>query len=318
MPLTELAWPRLNRYRRTAGALCALLIVFGSAPVLRAQTIRDGLMMGRNSFCTGFMYSHESWDQYWEGSLKRVNGNIGTLTTQSVSWVGNYGVTDRLNVIAMTPYMWTNASQGTLRGMSGFQDVTVAAKYKLLDTALTDKGRLRTILLASAGTPMTDYVPDFQPMAIGLGASRYSGRLTLDFRAKAGWFITGSSAYTWRSNVTLDRPSYYTNGELFFGDQVEMSDVFDYTISAGYKKGGLQIPVSFSQQHTRGGGDIRRQDMPFISNRMNYSQVDAVVEYFLPQAKSFALRVNAAYNLDGRNVGQSTTIAAGFLYVFQF
>lgn len=318
MEWNEDAWPRLNRCRTAATALSALLIVLSSSHNIEAQTIRDGLMMPKNSFCTGFMYSHDSWDHYWEGSLKRVNGNIGTLTTQTVSWMGNYGISDRLNVIAMTPYMWTAASQGTLKGMSGFQDATVAAKYKLLDTAFTDKGSLRTFIVASAATPMTDYVPDFQPMAIGLGAKRYSGRLTLDFRAKAGWFVTGTSAYTWRSNVTLDRPSYYTNGELFFSDQVEMADVVDYTFSAGYEKGGLQIPISFSQQHMRGGGDIRRQDAPFISNRMNYKQVDALVEYYLPQLKNLALRATFAYTLDGRNVGQSTTVGAGFLYVFNF
>ena len=28
--------------------------------------------------------------------------------------MGTYGVTDRLNVIAMLPYVWTSASQGVL------------------------------------------------------------------------------------------------------------------------------------------------------------------------------------------------------------
>ena len=50
------------------------------------------------TLCTGFLYTHDSWDQYWEGTLKRGNGNIGTVTTQSVAWMGNYGITDRLNV----------------------------------------------------------------------------------------------------------------------------------------------------------------------------------------------------------------------------
>ena len=51
-----------------------------------------------------------------------------------------------------------------------------------------------------------------------------------------------------------------------------MPDVFDYTVSAGYLKRRLHVPISFSQQITLGGGDIRRQDMPFVSNRMNFSQ----------------------------------------------
>ena len=78
-----------------------------AAPLLRAQTIEDHIFMSKGSLCTGFVYDHDRWDEYWEGTLKRDNGNIGTLTTQSVAWMGNYGVTDRLNVIAMLPYVWT-------------------------------------------------------------------------------------------------------------------------------------------------------------------------------------------------------------------
>ena len=88
--------PRMQRL------LPAVLLALGAAP-LGAQTIDDGLMMPRKQLCTGFVYMHDSWDRYWEGPLERGNGNIGTLTTQSVSWMGAYGVTDRLNVIAMLP-----------------------------------------------------------------------------------------------------------------------------------------------------------------------------------------------------------------------
>lgn len=78
-----------------------------------------------------------------QGSVKRDNGNIGTLTTQSVTWVGSYGVTDRLSVMAILPYVWTHASRGPLHGMHGLQDFTLAAKYQLLTTPLTDRGTLR-------------------------------------------------------------------------------------------------------------------------------------------------------------------------------
>ncbi len=80
--------PRMQRL------LPAVLLALGAAS-LGAQTIDDHLMMPRRQLCTGFVYMHDSWDRYWEGSLERGNGNIGTLTTQSVSWMGTYGVTDR-------------------------------------------------------------------------------------------------------------------------------------------------------------------------------------------------------------------------------
>ncbi|HEY6552474.1 MAG TPA: hypothetical protein VI669_03925, partial [Vicinamibacteria bacterium] len=84
-------------------ALVPLVLLTLVASPLRSQTIEDGLMMPKKNFCTGFLYVNDSWDQYWEGTLKRGNGNIGTITTQTITWAGNYGVTDRLNVIAMVP-----------------------------------------------------------------------------------------------------------------------------------------------------------------------------------------------------------------------
>ena len=74
-----------------------------SGPRLLAQTVDDAVMMGKRQLCTGFVYQDDRWDQYWEGTLKRDNLNIGSLTTESVTWVGNYGITNRINVIAMLP-----------------------------------------------------------------------------------------------------------------------------------------------------------------------------------------------------------------------
>ena len=302
---------------RPKALLPAVLVALTAARV-SAQTIDDSVMMRKKSLCTAVLYSNDRWESYWEGPLKRVNGNIGRITTQSVTGMLDYGVTDRLNVIATLPYVWTEASQGVLHGVRGWQDLTVAAKFNLLETEFTRSGSLRTIVAVAAGTPIGDYTPDFYPLSLGSASRRLSGRLTLSFRAKRGWFLDGTSAYTWRDNVTLDRASYYTDDQLFFSDQVAMPDVFDYTLSAGYRRPGLHIPIAFSQQITRGGGDIRRQDTPFVSNRMNYSKVDALVMYDLPMVKNLAVRAAGSYIVRGRNVGQATTVTAGLMYTFHF
>jgi hypothetical protein len=161
-------------------------------------------MMPGHVLCTGFVYRHDGWDRYWEGTLERGNGNTGTVTTQSVSRMGTCGVTDRLNVIAMVPYVWTEASTGTLSGMEGVQDLTAAVKWNALSTGLTSLGALRAFLVASGSVPLSDYTPDFLPMSIGLGTRQASGRLTLNFQAKQGWFAEGTGAYTFRGEVTLE------------------------------------------------------------------------------------------------------------------
>ena len=297
--------------------LPAALLVLGAAS-LHGQTIDDGLMMPRKQLCTGFIYMHDSWDRYWEGPLERGNGNIGTLTTQSMSWMGTYGVTDRVNVIAMVPWVTTGASAGTLSGMDGLQDLTAAVKWNALDTALTSLGTLQVFLVASGSVPLSDYTPDFLPMSIGLASNRASGRLSLNFQAEPGWFVEGTGAYTWRGAVTLDRPAYFTDDRLFLSDRVAMPDVIDYTFRAGYWKHGLYAPISFTQVITLGGSDIRRQDMPFVSNRMNSSRLDALAMYYLKKPKNVVVRLGASYAFSGRNVGKSTTLLAGLLYTFKF
>jgi hypothetical protein len=300
-----------------------LLATFGAvallaSPSLGAQTLEDGVMMRGKALCTGFLYTHESWDHYWEGTLKRDNGNIGTLTTQSVAWFGNYGITDRLNVIAMVPYVWTGASQGVLMGQDGFQDMTLAAKFRLLQTAFTSRGSLNAIVVGSLGAPTSDYTPDFYPLSIGSASRRAALRTIMHFDAAQGWFLTGSAAYTWRGNVTLDRVSYFTDGQLYLTDEVAMPDVFDYTVSAGYRKGPIEVPITFSQQTTLGGGDIHRQDMPFVSNRMNASRVEGLAMYYLPKVRNLSVHLGASYTFNGRNVGQATSLTAGLLYLFHF
>jgi hypothetical protein len=284
---------------------------------LQAQTIDDGLMVAKKSLFTGVLYGHDRWTDYWEGTLKRANGNVGTLTTQNVTWMANYGLFDRVNLIAAVPYVSTRASGGTLHSQKGFQDLSLAAKYRVFDAGGTH-GTLGTFLIASYGLPLTDYVADLYPLSIGAHSRRASARMVLHYVTGGGLFADATGAYSWRGNVTLDRPSYFTDGQLFLTDQVAMPDVLDYTFRAGYMKGRLMIPVSYSRQDTRGGGDIRRQDMPFVSNNMDFSRLEAMARYTLPRPANLAVQVAADRVLTGRNVGESTTLSAGLLYTIRF
>jgi hypothetical protein len=277
-----------------------------------AQTVDDSVMVDRKALFTGVLYGHDSWTEYWEGTLKRENGNVGKLSTNAVTWMANYGVTPRLNVMLSLPYVDVEASGGTLQEQSGLQDLTLAAKFRAFQ-----RGDLTGFASAAFSFPVSDYVFDVLPVAIGLHSTRLSGRALLNYRR--GWlFGDGTAAYTIRDNVTLDRDSYFTDGQLFFTSEVEMPDVFDYTFRAGYMGHGLMAPVYFTQQKTLGGGDIRRQDMAFVSNKMNFSRVGVMAMYTLPRPADLAVRAEWSRVFDGRNVGESTTFSAGLLYTFRF
>jgi prepilin-type processing-associated H-X9-DG protein len=62
-----------------------------------------------------------------------------------------------------------------------------------------------------------------------------------------------------------------------------------------------------------GGGDIRRQDMPFVSNRMNFTRIDGHVQFVVPKLRAAQLLVGGSHILTGRNVGQSNTFTLGLV-----
>jgi hypothetical protein len=302
----------------TALVLSALVLPSFVVPSsVHAQTVDDGIMIDGKTLFTGYLFAYDRWDEYWEGALKRENGNIGTLTTQTSSWYVTYGVTDRLNVIATLPYVQTHASQGVLRNMQGLQDFSVGAKYQLFSVS-SPIGLVRTFAVGAAGLPMTDYTPDFYPLSIGSNSKRASARFTVNLQTKPGWYVNASPAYTWRGTVTLDRPYYFTDGQLFLTSDVDMPNVFDYVLSGGYLRRGLMATALFAQQRTLGGGDIRRQDMPFVSNRMNFDKVGGMVMWSLPKLRYLSVQGTYIYTVRGRNVGQASTVTGGVMYTLPF
>jgi hypothetical protein len=56
--------------------------------------------------------------------------------------------------------------------------------------------------------------------------------------------------------------------------------------------------------------------MPFVSNRMNFSRLSATLMAPIPKLRTLAFEVALARTIDGRNVGQATTVTAGLLYTF--
>ena len=290
------------------------LVVF--SPPLCAQTIDDGIMLSDGELQAGGLFSYDTWNEYWEGTLKRVNGNIGTITTSTNLWTANYAISDRLNVMGMVPYVWTRASMGVLHGIQGFQDLTLAGKWSALEKPAPASGTLRGILVVSAGIPMSNYNLELLPLSIGTGSTWVSGRGTVNFQSGPGWFLNGSAAYTWRSGVELDRPYFYTDDEFFMSSEVDMPNTFDYVASAGYMKNGLMAAFAFSQLQTLGGGDIRRQDMPIPSNQMNFFKVGGMLMYPIPKLRPLAFRLAVAQVLSGQNVGEATTVTTGLMFTF--
>ncbi len=276
---------------------------------LKAQMPHDGIYMNKKLACGALIYGNSSWTNYWENGLKRDNPNIGRLTTQWVTAMIAYGIKRDLNVIAMIPYVKTNASQGNLMGQQGLQDaaVFIKAKSKTYD-GITAHG------VVGFSVPVTNYVPDFMPMSIGLGAKTLIVRGMLSYALPKNIYLNSSIAYQVRSQVKADRDAYLAGSKLYQTDMVAVPDAFDAALRLGYLKKDNQLELFAEHFSCIKGDDIRRNDMPFLTNDMTMTSVGIYGKF---QPKSVGVNARLAYVVDGQNVGQSTTVSIGLLYLFK-
>jgi hypothetical protein len=280
-----------------------------------AQTDQDGLMMNKNLFCTGIIYNTSSWNKYWEGANHRENLNLGTVSSRSVNLMGNYGIKDNLNLLFNVPYVSNNVSAGTLHAMSGLQDASAWLKWMPIEKEVKN-GYVSVYLLGGASMPLSDYIVDYLPVAIGLKSNTLSGRLMLDYQV-GNFTITASETYTVRGNTRLERNSYYTTSAII-SDQVDMPNTNTVSLRSGYRSNWLIAELILSDTKTLGGFDITKNNMPFPSNRMNATTIATNIKYEIQKVPGLSVVGGASQVIKGRNIGQSTGFYSGLFYILNF
>jgi len=294
-------------------AFVVVLLLHSSA--LMAQTDEDAIMMTKNNLCIGGTYSHSSWKNYWEGKFKRNNDNLGTVSTQMFGLMGVYGVSKKLNILANAPYVWTHATAGTLHGIHGVQDLSVWVKWLAVEQNI-GKGVLSLYALGGGSLPLTNYIADFLPLSIGLRSKTLSGRILADYQLR-NFFVTASGTYTLTDNIKIDRTSYYTTEE-HLTNEVEMPNRASFNLRIGYRSERWILEAVASEMKTLGGFDIRKNDMPFPSNKMNATMVGGHFKYNFKAITGLSLTGGGNYTVRGRNVGQSTAYDIGAFYILDF
>lgn len=297
--------------RKQLPFLLFLSFISFSATV-HAQTDFDAIMMTKNNLCSGVMYSRSTWADYWEGTHKRSNANLGRVSTNMYSVMANYGITDKLNVIAGLPYVTTKASAGQLHPMQGLQDLSLWVKWEAL-TKGWGKGDFSVYAIGGYSLPASGYAADFLPLSLGLRSKNLSLRGMVDYQL-GNWFATASATYVRRSNVTIDKPAYYTT-EMHYTNEVKMPDAAQFNFRAGLRNGVWIAELTASNWTTLGGFDISKNNMPFPSNKMNMTSIGARFKYEPTWLKGLSFIGGTDYTVAGRNVGQSTSFNGGLFYV---
>jgi len=284
--------------------------------IANAQTPTDGIMMNKGEICFGAIYNHESWDQYWEGTLLRENGNIGTFTRQTFLPMFALGLTDKLNLIAQAPWVTTDASQGQLKGVSGFSDFGVFLKAQAFHFTL-GPGKLAFNPTVGVNFPMSNYLEDYAPFSLGLGCPDLILRGILQYKLNMGIYVRGTAAYDLRGTATIERDYYYTDHSNY-SEQVDVPNAINYTATVGawLLKNSLNVDITFDGQTTDGGTDIRKQDVGFPSNKMNFTRIGGFAHYYFQFIPGLGVLGGVNQIQDGRNVGKAMAYYFGLTYQF--
>jgi hypothetical protein len=134
---------------------------------------------------------------------------------------------------------------------------------------------------------------------------------------KGNWFGTLSSTYVFRDNVKLDRNTYYTT-EMHYTNEVKMPNAFNLNVRGGYRSETWIIEAFANQWNTLGGFDISRNNMPFVSNKMNATSIGVHVKYDTPFIDGLSFVADATTTVAGRNIGQSHGFNTGIFYIMDF
>lgn len=306
---------RFMKMMKRAKQYMLAAVLFMAAQKAIAQTDIDAIMMAKNNFCVGAMYGYSSWKNYWEGTFKRDNENLGTVSTQMIGVMGNYGITNKLNFLFGVPYVKTNASMGTLQGAQGVQDLSLWLKWMPLEKKIGKKTTYAVYGVGGFSTPLSNYQGDYLPLALGLHSTNLTGRLIADIQ-HGDFFVTASGTYVYRNNITINRDAYYTTS-MHYTNKVDMPNVVSTQLRTGYRTSRWIAEALLDYRNTIGGFDIRKNDMPFPSNNMDWTSLGVNLKYTFKKVPGLSLVGGVNYVLHGRNVGQSTMFNGGVFYILR-
>lgn len=284
----------------------------------QAQLPWDEVFIPAGDLCVAMMYDHLTWDHYWEGTYLRQNGNIGTFTRQMAMPMMVLGVAERVNLITSLPYISTYPSAGTQVGQKGIQDLSVSLKVNWLRRKVGN-GDLRLTTNTNFNTPVGSYLSDYAPFSIGAGAPEVGMRGIASYKLDKGLVFRTSLAYLWRGQTEIERSYYYQDGSVYsrFMD-VPNALNFHAAIGHWFFDNKLRVEATYMSIKCLTGDDIRAYNRPQPTNKVEFNQVGAWVQYHVKAKGLKGLGALAYFNqaLEGRNMGKFFNVGAGLTYQF--
>jgi hypothetical protein len=282
-----------------------ILLCCAAAPaLLAAQGALDGYMKGRGHFDLAPSFSSMRASYFLgRGATIYDEPYRGGL----VSVFGAYGVTDRFDLIANVPYIFTNDQRG-------LQDGGFYAKYRPVLIESKQLGRLGIIAGTGVSLPLSDYEP-LAAGALGQRAVVVPGRLIVQWDSPIGLFVNLTGGWNWRldqlkdediQRIRLQRPNY---------QPIDPPGYATYMLKLGFPAAKYYLDGWVEHQRTAAdAGTNYVQGIPDLPQAygVTYTQMGGTLYY--SESGRLGLCLSGALMLDGRNVSEISRITVGFVY----
>lgn len=298
-----------------------ILLLWGiSLPYISmAQSPTDGLMMPKGDICFLLNYEYGQFDHYWEGTTLRKNGTIAKVQRRTIFGMAAYGVTDRLDAYIGVPYVSTNSTTpngGKFAGASGIQDLMLGLKYEALRKK-SEKGELKAFGSVVFSTPVSNYLSDYQPYSIGIGAPQLAWRAIAEYEWNNGFYLRANGGYIWKGYTEAEREYYYNEGS-YFTSWMDVPSAWTYEAVLGkwFMEKSLRVELNYNSSISTSGDDIRAYNAPQPTNKVNMDRVGAFAQYFFKNPKGLGVVASYSKVIHGRNAPELSSISAGITYQF--
>lgn len=295
-----------------------LLAMYNSS---NAQTPSDAEMMPLHDICFFLGYDYGSFDQYWEGSKLRSNATIATLERKTISPVIAFGLFKNANLYVGVPHVSTRSTGengGKYAGVDGFQDLGIALKYQALRKKMSS-GELFLLTSAGFSTPASNYLADYMPYSLGLGAPEFFLRGIVQHKWNNNFYVRASVAHTWRGYAETERDYYYSNGSRY-STYMDVPNAWNFEGAIGLKAldNALRIELLYAGQRSTSGDDIRAYYAPKPTNKVNFDRWGLFAQYYFKNIEG--LGVIAYHNrvFEGLNAAKINNTGVGVSYQFNF
>ncbi|MEB2776188.1 transporter [Algoriphagus sp. D3-2-R+10] len=299
-----------------------LILLFGGlglSYLSMAQTPTDGLMMPKGDICFLLNFEYGQFDHYWEGETLRKNGTIAKVQRKTAMVMAAYGITKRLDAYVGLPYVSTNSTTpngGKFAGTSGIQDLTLGLKYEALRKN-GEKGEWTAFGSVVFSSPVSNYLSDYQPYSLGIGAPQLAWRALVEYEWNSGLYLRGNGGYIWKGYTEAEREYYYNDGS-YFTSWMDVPSAWTYEAVVGkwFMNKSLRAELSYNSSISTSGDDIRAYNAPQPTNKVNMDRIGAFAQYFLNNPKGLGLVASYSRVINGRNAPELSVFSAGVTYQF--